>query len=779
MSNPINQNLKPVSQVPMGVSSTTVNSAALPNVDTDTIQKNINSNSLVKNANADNPLVMGGTMLVLFGALVGLMNKINDGCKGEKSFLHKIKNFGNRISDRITGHSFFESKIYERMKAFNTNIRQFVQDKIVERSDFLKTLLRTPTVPKNAQVLIMYGGTEGEVAQAAAQYFDKYAQADKTTIPNAAFLQGKDPVKLAELGFVKYAKNPTEQEIKEFIKFVKHPDIQRTMEICTKNAGKSIPVSKGLKIPFTQKYLSEYLPSFMKGLFERNVTLSEFANKLQALKKNLPDSRGLGKFLPRAYLRNIQAITFGLDGSKIGMAMQAFFLAGTVMETLKAEKGDKTKTFMENFFSNQAMYLTMALSIIWMHKFGGLKYLGMKGDATKLEAYRENLEELNKKADISSWLKKKEIYAKARAKAIAKLKEFKSNGSESSFKKYLELKEKCNAAEIEWKKTKAEKTAAGSFRSQGEYDALRKLIDLQEKGLGTDEAAEIKKAIYIHSEALAKNGYKDSSAIKEAEEKIMKTLADHENLLKGEATFKGGIKEAIYTSFKWAAKALTVGLEAKSKLIPKNVSCFKSRMINWSYYLKKGAGYPVRFIFFGFVIAQFFSKLAARGSHLIFGRPKHSTILDDEESKDEKPPEHKLPAPVKGQPGFPLKSQSATPAVQPSAPAKPVANIKQPAQPVVTQNISQPHPVIQPMAQPVQAPAYNLNTPVQQRQVMNPAPYNQKTMIASQEPPRTYIPSPVGVKIDRRKEQQENQEANAALIKANKAEKMVSHVLGQ
>lgn len=782
MSNPINQNFKPASQILMGVNSTAINSGALPNVDKEQIQQNINANPLVKNTNADNPLVMGGVMAVLFGALVGLMNKINEGCKGKTSFLHKIRNFGNRISDAIAGHSFFESKTYERMKGFSANIRQFVQDKIVDKSDFLKTLLRTPTVPKNTQVLIMYGGTEGEVAQAAAQYFDKYVQADKATIPGPAFLQGKDPVKLAELGFVKDAENPTEQEIKEFIEFVKHPNIERTMDICTQNAGKSIPVSKGLKIPFTQKYLSEYLPSFMKGLFERNVTLSEFGNKLQALKKNLPDSRGLGKFFPRAYLRNIQAITFGLDGSKIGMAMQAFFLAGTVMETLKAEKGDKTKTFMENFFSNQAMYLTMALSIIWMHHFGGLKYLALKGDTKKLEAYRKNLEEFDKKANISSYLKKQEVMAKAEAK----LQEFdQSKGFKFRMAKLLgrnltseklELIQKFKKAEAEFETAKAERKEIGFFEHESEVKATRKLLDLQEKGLDIKTAEEIKQSILEHGKKLADktNGYKDTSEIETAEKALMEKMAGHEEALRGEVTFVKSFKDTLCAPFKWAAKILTVGLETKSKFIPRNVSLLKSRKINWSYYLKKGAGYPVRFLVFGAIIAPFFSKLAARGSHLVFGRPKHSTILDnDEPDPNEKPAEHKLPAPVKGQPGFPLKPQPTAPAAQPVAPTVPVANVKQP----VVQPVAQP--VIQPVAQPVQAPAYNLSTPGQQKQinVYNPTPINQKNIVTSQEPARTYVPSPVGVKIDHRKEQQENQEAYAAMLKANKAEKVASNFL--
>lgn len=781
MSNPINPNVKPYSQVPMGVSSTAVSSAALPNVDTDKIQKDVNGNPLVKNVSAaDNPLVMAGTGLATWGVLIALMNKINDGCKTKNgtNVLNKIRDFGNRINDRIIGHSLFKSKTFEKIKINYAEIKEFFAKKVIERSDFLKTLFKTPTKPKNSQVLMMANGTEAEVATAAAQFFDKYVQG--AVVKGQEFLHGKDADKLHKLGFVKDPKNPTHEEIAEFERFVKNPnskaDINKIMKICEKNAGETFEVSKGLKIWGTNKYLSDFLP-FTEKMFKREVHFSEFANKLKVLTGADATAQGLGKFLPKAYLRNIQAITFGLDGSKVGMAMQAFFLTSTILQTAKAEKGDKFKTFMENLFSNQAMYLTMALSIRWMHKFGGLKYLPLKGDPEKLEEYRKNLEEFDKKANISSYLKKQEAFAKLQKKLNDIVQ---SKGFNPASEKHLALIEKLKAAEKEFEKAYAERKEIGFFESEGEFKATRKLLDLQEKGLEIKDAQEIKKAIAEHRKILT--GSAKTSAIEEAEKALMARLTELEHGLKGKNTVTGGFKDALYSAFRWAAKALTVGLEAKSKFIPKEgVKCFKSRLINWKYYLSKGAGYPVRFIFFGFVIAPFFSKLAARGSHLIFGRPKHSTILDEEEPTEEKPAEHKLPAPVRGQPGFPLQPQA------PAAPAAPVTNTNQtPAKPAsqpAQQPAAQPsHPAAQPVMQPAakpSAPAYNLNTPVQQRQVINPAPYNQKAMIESQEPPRMYIPSPAAAKIDQSEEQQKSRKANEAVLRADNADKMVSRVLGE
>lgn len=800
MSNPINPNLKPNLQVPMGVSSTAVSSAALPNVDTDKIQKDVNGNPLVKNVSAaDNPLVMVGTGVATWAALIALMNKINDGCKTKNgtNVLNKIRDFGNKINDRIIGHSFFKSKTFDRIKINYAEIKEFFAKKVVEKFDFLKTLFRTPTVPKNSQVLTMGNGTEAEVATAAAQFFDKYVQGP--VVKGQEFLHGKDAVKLHKLGFVKDPKNPTHEEIAEFER-LKNPkdkaDIDRILKICEKNAGETFEVSKGLKIPFTQKYLSDFLP-FTEKLFKREVHFSEFANKLKVLTGADATAKGLGKFLPKAYLRNIQAITFGLDGSKLGMAMQAFFLTSTILQTAKAEKGDKFKTFMENLFSNQAMYLTMALSIRWMHKFGGLRYLPLKGDPEKLKEFRKTLEEFDKKANISTYLKKQEAVAKAEKK----LQNFiDSKGFRFRMAKLLgrnledeklELIQKIKSAAAEFEKEEAIRNEIGFFESEGQFNAARKLLQLQEKGLEKEHTEEIKQALSKLQEKVTAKA--EASEIQEAEKALMTRLTELEHGL-NHNSFKGGLKEGLCAPFKWAARLLTVGLEEKIHFIPtKGVKCFKSRMINWNWvhYLKKGAGYPVRFIFFGFVIAPFFSKLAARGSHLIFGRPKHSTILDEEEPTEEKPAEHKLPAPVRGQPGFPLQPQQQAPAAQPASPAintnKPVATpIKPVAQPVKPAAIptAQPsrnvvaQPVMQPVGQPA-APAYSLNAPSQQRQVINPAPFNQKAMIESQEPPRTYIPSPAAAKIDMSEEQQKNQRANEAVLRADNATKIAIRTLGK
>lgn len=782
MNNSVNQNIK--AYVPMGASSTAIAAPSVPNVDTDKIQKNVNENPLVKNASAaDNPLVMVGTGVATWGALIALMNKINDGCKTKDgtSVLHKLRDFGNKTSQRIDSHSFFKSKTYDTIKKNYAEIKEFFAKKVIEKSDFLKTLFRTPTVAKNPQVLMMANGTEAEVATAAVQLFDKYVQGP--VIPGKEYLHGKDGHKLHKLGFVKNPNNPTKEEIAEFENFVKNhnrkEDIDRILKICEKNAGETFEVSKGLKIWRTNKYLSDYLP-FTKDLFKRNVHFSEFANKLKVLTGGDAAAKGLGKFLPRAYLRNIQAITFGLDGSKVGMAMQAFFLTSTFLQTAKAEKGDKFKTFMENMFSNQAMYLTMALSIRWMHKFGGLRYLPLKGDPKKLEEYRKTLDEFDKKADITQWLKKRE----ARDSAFAKMKAGSKDAS-----KLQKLILEHDLAKKEFDLEDAKRNDIGFFESKGEFDAARKLLQLQEKGLEIKYTEEIKKALAQHAKLL--NGKTDASKIEQSEKTLMARLAKLEQGL-SHNSFKGGLKEGLFAPFKWAARFLTVGLEEKIHYIPKEgVKCFRSRMINWNWvhYLKKGAGYPVRFIFFGFVIAPFFSKLAARGSHLIFGRPKHSTILDEEEPKDEKPPVHELPAPVKGQPGFPLKPQQQAPAPQPAAPlAKTNQTPAKPAAQTVAQKTAQPmsrpaannvvQPAMQPAAKPA-SPAYSLNTPKQQRQVITPAVYNQREMIESKEPPRTYIPNSDAVKIQDTDEQEKTQKALKSMAKAQQTDNLLVKILGQ
>lgn len=135
-----------------------------------------------------------------------------------------------------------------------------------------------------------------------------------------------------------------------------------------------------------------------------------------------------------------------------------------------------------------------------------------------------------------------------------------------------------------------------------------------------------------------------------------------------------GFINILHKPLRWAGKLLTVGLETIRPFVAKE-SGSVSKFVRTAWFnLKRGAGFPMRFGVFLFVIAPFLGKLAVKVSHMVVGRPTHSVL--DGETPDETKKEQvigsntqidpKMPQAVK--PQHPQLIQQATPQVpvQPS-----------------------------------------------------------------------------------------------------------------
>lgn len=268
------------------------------------------------------------------------------------------------------------------------------------------------------------------------------------------------------------------------------------------------------------------------------------------------------------------------------------------------------------------------------------------------------------------------------------------------------------------------------------------------KGEVTKELAEGKvtfdEAIKVAKQSKKVEDYRVALKLfnEKAEKGLFTNRAEHieakkllKGLLQGElAELKGfaKVKKFLYKPFKMLGKVVTVGLETTRGFIKpgtiksvggaaKNASKFKQFFSNPLFMLKKGAGYPMRFGVYLFLIAPFLSKLAVRASHVVFGRPAKS-LLDEE-----KPEENK----------------SATPAVQPIQQQNAVTAV--PNKSVVD--------------------LYNQNT---QPKTNNE---NSNNQAAPSKPARTYVPSSAGVQVQASAASAESiDKVSLALNKADKTE---------
>lgn len=200
-------------------------------------------------------------------------------------------------------------------------------------------------------------------------------------------------LKVKKLGF---------KSIREFNelkgKFLDNPDkIMKALE----NADKKIKFS-------VWRGNDNILGKIKSHLIGRIATPQEYLNKYKAVLGKGNTSR-LGKFLPASLGWLTEGTTSRFAGGKLAVAMQSYFLADMLYHTIKAPKGEKTKTFAERFVNDFTYFMAMTFGIKAMHKVGGLKYLGIK-DKAGIEAYRKGVEVFKAKHAAGFLLKNKKAY---------------------------------------------------------------------------------------------------------------------------------------------------------------------------------------------------------------------------------------------------------------------------------------------------------------------------------------------------------------------------------
>lgn len=199
-------------------------------------------------------------------------------------------------------------------------------------------------------------------------------------------------LKVKKLGF---------KSIREFNelkgKFLDNPDkIMKALE----NADKKIKFS-------VWRGNDNILGKIKSHLIGRIATPQEYLNKYKAILGKGNTSR-LGRFLPASLGWLTEGTTSRFAGGKLAVAMQSYFLADMLYHTIKAPKGEKTKTFAERFVNDFTYFMAMTFGIKAMHKVGGLKYLGIK-DKAGIEAYRKGVEVFKAK-HAAGLLKNKKAY---------------------------------------------------------------------------------------------------------------------------------------------------------------------------------------------------------------------------------------------------------------------------------------------------------------------------------------------------------------------------------
>lgn len=275
---------------------------------------------------------------------------------------------------------------------------------------------------------------------------------------------------------------------------------------------------------------------------------------------------------------------------------------------------------------------------------------------------------------------------------------------------------------------------------------MHRVGGLQYAGMTKEQVEKYRQHLKIHNDKAMAGGFADKSAWKASKDALKTEL-------------NAGVKNPITKLFKRIGRIVTVGLEQirpyDKKAVTRNGigDKIKDLFRHPKFGLKQMAGYPMRIILGMMVILPFLSKIAVKGSHLLFGKPKNS-VLDEgkEDKKQAQAINQQLQLPPQLQ--QPLNQPQQTNTQTTTTTTTTNSN----------QGLSQsPSNLLNQYRNGTKTTTTTTTTKTAQ------APENK-----TQEPVRTYIPSPVGVQIQNK---EDLTAADAAMRRADLAEQQALQTL--
>lgn len=269
---------------------------------------------------------------------------------------------------------------------------------------------------------------------------------------------------------------------------------------------------------------------------------------------------------------------------------------------------------------------------------------------------------------------------------------------------------------------------------------MHKVGGLQYAGMTKQQVEAYRQHLKIHNDKAMAAGFKDKAAWKASKDALKTEL-------------NAGVKNPITKLFKRIGRVVSVGLEQirpyDTKAVTRNGVWEKIKDLfrHPKFGMKQMAGYPMRIILGMFMILPFLSKIAVKGSHLLFGKPKNSLLDEGKEPE-------KTQTPIQQQPQLPPQLQQ----------------VQTPPQQTTTQTTTTTS------QQTGQSSPSNLLNKYKNKTTTTTTTTqtSENKPAAAQEPVRTYIPSPVGVQI---KQAEDLTAADEAMRRADLAEQQALQTL--
>lgn len=298
----------------------------------------VNNNPILSRAEkgaSDNPLLLPLGTLGFGTALIGLTNFMNKPLQTknyEDTFYHTVENKVNNFVQKPKVSSVLD---------YLSKKKQWLSNKL-NKSEIYRTLRYKQSIG-GSQVQSQAAGSKGHVATRAMEIMKKYKEAN----PNYT---GFDSI------ISKYGKDASlfkDEILKEF-----------------GQAVKKLP-----KDELTKSFSKR--PWWGLGLVKNESSLLEIVNKSKLIDYYKSTNSKVGQKAAGYLLRSAECLTNGMFSGKGAVLIQAFFIAQSLQEAMKAEKGEKFSTFMASFAELMAMMATIGIQMRIMNSLAGLKNIGM------------------------------------------------------------------------------------------------------------------------------------------------------------------------------------------------------------------------------------------------------------------------------------------------------------------------------------------------------------------------------------------------------------------
>ena len=665
--------------------------------------------------NADDPkatLYTGALAIPTWFAIAKGMDYYADKSRGdfEKTVHHKVGQFGDDITSHVKNSRFGKSSFAHSLNNGFNNFKGFLKRNFVDKFRVTRAFAYTPSRPELDMVKGQANGMCGMLL------FD-YPQQGEQFVKPLKYIEDLD------------CYGASKADIKKWKALLdKAPDVNAKNEILQRAELETILQNSRLKR--TPAQIAKEISDFkalnagdkilkLKDLKAFEWGYNDFA-EMEAVQKNIQER--MPRVLEASHNANKQMCgrIWGTNHSKWGRI--------------------KTWLFGRNVYASETAN----------------KLAGSLGNVDLKAKDNKELADVLKKTGLD-----KKIPKSALGKFFAKYNNLVLEGATNRVAggKFVALMQAAYLADVLYKTAKTEgasekvKTFAERFTEMIAFfvamplaiQLMHRIGGLQYAGMTKEQVEAYRKALKIHNDTAMAGLFKNKDAWKASKDNLKQMR-------------NAGVKNPITKLFKRAGRIVTVGLEQIRPFDKKDIadiakdgtktyrkgvmSKIKDLFRHPKFGLKQMAGYPMRIILGMMIILPFLSKIAVKGSHLIFGKPKNSVLDEGKESEKT--------AQLNNQTQLPPQLQQAAQQQQANAQNQPVQTMQNNSQ----SNLLNKYRNGNTQSQTSQSDANSQN---------------------SSEPVRTYIPSPVGVQL-----QQGNEDltaADAAMRRADSAEQLAMQTL--